>query len=188
LLVAAGSCSPITGQQIDWALANDFGEVALDTVRLAAKSSSAEVERQATEDAVKRLQSGRNVIVHTSKGDADPRLGPTADALARRGLAAPEAAIRRSALLGGALGRVVRQTLQRAGVRRLVVAGGDTAGQVAQALGIEALEMIAPLAPGAPLCRARAPGSPADGVEMCFKGGQIGRPDFFGGAARGRCG
>lgn len=186
LLVAAGSCSPVTARQIEWALEQGFGEVALDTMRLAADDKPNEVERQATEAAVKVLKSGRSVIVHTSKGDADPRLAPTADALARRGMSAPDAAIRRSALLGGALGRVVRQAVEKTGVRRLVVAGGDTAGQVAQALGIEALEMIAPLAPGAPLCRARATGSPADGLEVCFKGGQIGRPDFFGAAASGR--
>jgi 3-oxoisoapionate kinase len=47
------------------------------------------------------------------------------------------------------------------------------------------LEMLAPLTPGAPLCRARALGSPADGIEIVFKGGQVGAPDFFGTALRG---
>ena len=32
---------------------------------------------------------------------------------------------------------------------------------------------------GAPLCLARAPGSPADGLELNFKGGQVGAPDYF---------
>ena len=45
--------------------------------------------------------------------------------------------------------------------------------------------MLAPLAPGAPLCRAYAPGSPADRLEVNFKGGQVGAPDYFGAAARG---
>jgi uncharacterized protein YgbK (DUF1537 family) len=40
--------------------------------------------------------------------------------------------------------------------------------------------MLAPLAPGAPLCRAAAPGSPVDGIEINFKGGQVGAPDYFG--------
>jgi uncharacterized protein YgbK (DUF1537 family) len=57
---------------------------------------------------------------------------------------------------------------------------------VAHALGIEALEMIAPLAPGAPLCRAYAPGSPADGLEVVFKGGQVGNVDFFGAVMKGK--
>jgi uncharacterized protein YgbK (DUF1537 family) len=64
--------------------------------------------------------------------------------------------------------------------RRLLVAGGDTSGEVARALGIESLEMIGELTRGAPLCRATAPNSPADGIEVTFKGGQIGPVDFFG--------
>jgi uncharacterized protein YgbK (DUF1537 family) len=66
-----------------------------------------------------------------------------------------------------------------------VIAGGDTSSYVARALGIEAVEMIAPLAPGAPLCRVRAPASPVDGLEVNFKGGQVGGEDYFGRAARG---
>jgi uncharacterized protein YgbK (DUF1537 family) len=46
-------------------------------------------------------------------------------------------------------------------------------------MGIEALEMLAPLAPGAPLCTAYAPGSQADKIEIVFKGGQNGKTDFF---------
>jgi len=42
---------------------------------------------------------------------------------------------------------------------------------------------LAPLAPGSPLCRAYAEGA-HDGLEIAFKGGQMGRPDFFS-AARG---
>jgi 3-oxoisoapionate kinase len=67
-----------------------------------------------------------------------------------------------------------------------VVAGGDTSSYSARALGIESVEMIAPLAPGAPLCRARAPGSPIDGLDVNFKGGQVGAVDYFGAVARGK--
>jgi hypothetical protein len=38
---------------------------------------------------------------------------------------------------------------------------------------------------GVPLCRAHAPGSPADGLEVNFKGGQVGAEDYFGAVARG---
>jgi uncharacterized protein YgbK (DUF1537 family) len=65
------------------------------------------------------------------------------------------------------------------GVRRGAVTGGDTAGFAAQALGVEALEFAAPVAPGAPLCRVHAPGRAADGREIVFKGGQNGWDDFF---------
>jgi uncharacterized protein YgbK (DUF1537 family) len=35
------------------------------------------------------------------------------------------------------------------------------------------------LAPGAALCRAHAPGSPLDGLELMLKGGQMGGIDLF---------
>jgi hypothetical protein len=42
----------------------------------------------------------------------------------------------------------------------------------ARAMGIEAVEMKAPLCPGRPLCKAYAPGSPIDGLEIIVKGGR----------------
>jgi uncharacterized protein YgbK (DUF1537 family) len=50
---------------------------------------------------------------------------------------------------------------------------------VARTLGIESLEYLAPMAPGSPLCKVHAPGRAADGCEIVFKGGQVGRDDFF---------
>jgi uncharacterized protein YgbK (DUF1537 family) len=89
-------------------------------------------------------------------------------------------------MLGTALGRIARDAISRTGLRRLVVAGGDTSSYAGRELGIEGVEMLAPLAPGAPLCRAFAPGDAVDGLEVVFKGGQIGAPDFFGAVVRGR--
>ena len=90
-------------------------------------------------------------------------------------------------LYGTALGRIVRGLLNHTGAaRRVVLAGGDTSSYAARALGIAAVEMLAPLAPGAPLCRAHAPGSPVDKLEVNFKGGQVGREDYFGMVARGK--
>jgi uncharacterized protein YgbK (DUF1537 family) len=70
--------------------------------------------------------------------------------------------------------------LQARRVHRIAVAGGDTAGDVARAIGIEALQFVGPLAPGAPLCRAVSRRPYVDGVEFTFKGGQVGCEDFFG--------
>lgn len=122
---------------------------------------------QATEAAAAALSSGRHTIVCSSRGVADEKLFPASH-------------------LGTALGRLASGLIAVHGVRRLVVVGGDTSSYAARALGIESLEMIAPLAPGAPWCRARAPGSAVDGCEVNFKGGQVGAPDYFGAAARGK--
>jgi len=171
LLVASGSCSPVTEQQIAWAVGHGFAEVAVDAAALAAARGRAAREAAAVAAAAGPLQAGRSVIVHTSRGGVNPRLA------ARRGRAA--------GLVGAALGRIVRGAVARARPRRVVIAGGDTSSHAARALGLEALEMIAPLAPGAPLCRVRAPGSPLDGLELNFKGGQVGAEDYFGAVARG---
>jgi uncharacterized protein YgbK (DUF1537 family) len=188
LLVASGSCSPVTDGQIAQALAHGFAEVALDTATLAADDSPAVINR-AVEAVVMHLRAKRCVVLHTSRGAKDPRVDATAEVLRRR--RGPDGGGVKStaaSLLGGALGRVVRAAIERADVRRLLVAGGDTSGHLAHALGIESMEMIAPLTPGAPLCRVRAPGSPADGLEVNFKGGQVGGENYFDVVRRGRPG
>lgn len=161
LLVGSGSCSPVTFGQIDWALKNGFVEVPLNPAAV----NHAEIRRSATV-ATRQLQAGHSVIIHTARRGPDRRL---------------EAKLRNNTadILGTALGKVLRDVVQRSGVRRLCVAGGDTSSYAARALGIEALKMIAPLTPGAPLCRAHAPDSPVDGCEVVFKGGQVGGEDYF---------
>jgi len=179
VLVASGSCSPVTAGQIAWALKHGFAEVPLDTATLAAEKNIERALEQATEAAIKFITAGRSVILHTSRGGNDPRLAATAKAFKQRGLEAAEAKTVGAILFGSALGKVMTLVLEQTKVRRLCIAGGDTSSYAARELRIEALEMIAPLTPGAPLCRARAPGSPVDGLEVVFKGGQVGADNYF---------
>jgi 3-oxoisoapionate kinase len=168
ILAASGSCSPVTTGQIAWALKKGFAEVALDTAALLSANNSNPETQRATDAVVKLLRTGRSVIVHTGKRTADARAMTTAQ------------------LFGSALGEVLRGALEQCHVRRVCIAGGDTSSFAARALGIEALEMLAPLTPGAPLCRAHAPGSPADGLEVVFKGGQVGAENYFEIVKRGK--
>jgi 3-oxoisoapionate kinase len=103
----------------------------------------------------------RNTVVCSSRGASGPVPIPAAE-------------------LGPKLGRLARDLVDHHAVQRLVVAGGDTSSYAARALGIKSLEMLAPMTPGAPLCRACAPGSPVDGLEINFKGGQVGPENYFG--------
>jgi uncharacterized protein YgbK (DUF1537 family) len=177
LLVASGSCSPITAKQISWALAHGFAEAPLDTPAIVAGKSAAAID-EAVAATAKFVAAGKNVIVHTSRGGDDPRLAAT------RSVLGGESA-RTSEILGQALGDVLRQVLPQSTIKRLCIAGGDSSSYAARQLGIESLQMIAPLAPGAPLCKISAPGSPADGLEICFKGGQVGAKDYFAAVERG---
>ena len=201
LLAASGSCSPVTERQIARALAHGFAEVPVEAEGLADESSAGRAVEAAASGAIAHLRSGRSVIVHTCRGASDPRLAAGAQAFRRnQGMihapdsssgganppapSSPSAATRHvqtdtARILGGALGRIVRLAAAQTGVRRIVIAGGDTSSYAARAMGIEALEMISPIFPGAPLCRASAPSSPIDGLEVNFKGGQVGTVDYF---------
>ena len=166
ILVGSGSCSPVTSGQIAWALKHGFKEVALEAARLVSNKTADVEMRRASCEAVRWLNAGRNVIVHTTKAGSQKTVATKLKHSSAK-------------VLGTALGIVLRNALAGSGVRRVCVAGGDTSSFAARALGIEALEMIATLTPGAPLCRAHAPGSSIDGREVVFKGGQVGAKNYF---------
>lgn len=165
VLIGSGSCSPVTSGQIAWALKHGFAEVALNALLLADVKTSAQEISRATQAAAKLLRAGHSVIVHSTKSGSNPS---TAAKLKGR----------TAEVLGTALGNVLRSAVEQTSVRRICIAGGDTSSYAAWAMGIEALEMIAPLTPGAPLCRALAPDSPADGLQVVFKGGQVGPENY----------
>ncbi len=166
VLIGSGSCSPVTSGQIAWALKHGFAEVALDALKLANSSTATEEIGRAAQAADKLLRASRCVIVHSTKSGSNPRI-------------AAKLKGRTSEVLGSALGKVLREAVKQSSVCRVCIAGGDTSSYAARAMGIEALEMIAPLTPGAPMCRALAPDSPADGLQVVFKGGQVGPENYF---------
>ena len=172
LAVVSGSCSPVTDRQIGKAVESGFGEVALDTAGLAWERTRSAALSRALDLGTAHFKQGHSVIFHTARGPRDPRLDRTSRLLRRTGGRSAE-------VLGSALGELLERVLSENGVGRGAVTGGDTSGFAAQALGVEALEFAAPVAPGAPLCRVHAPGRAADGREIVFKGGQNGWDDFF---------
>ena len=69
----------------------------------------------------------------------------------------------------------IAQGLVAQGVRRLVVAGGETAGAVVGALGIDGLRIGPPIDPGVPWTTSL--GEPP--LALALKSGNFGAPDFF---------
>jgi len=170
-VVISGSCSPVTDRQIAWGLENGFADVPVDTLRLADLNEFDAVVNEVVERAVAELDAGRSPIVHTSRGPNDARSANTAQTALNR---------LTGESLGVILGRILGAVLRSRRIERVAVAGGDTSGAVARAIGIDALMMIGPLAPGAPLCVAHSRNAEVAGVEFTFKGGQVGHDDFFG--------
>lgn len=186
MLVVSGSCSPVTAKQIAYAAEHDFAEIELDTYAIA---NSADLNASAAvyiELIAGLIQRGIPVIIHTSLGTDDPRFEKTYQVFERQGLSQNDIRTKTAQLYGTALGLIAAGVAQKANLQRLIIAGGDTSGYVARAMGIEAVEMIAPISPGAPLCKAHAPGLAADGLEVNFKGGQVGGENYFESVLQGK--
>jgi uncharacterized protein YgbK (DUF1537 family) len=155
LLVVSGSCSPVTSGQIEFAKANGFEEVILDATAIC---RNGEIEDRRFEEVNKILLQERDVIVHTGKKNGDTLS---------------------SEILGKALGTIAKKAIENGNVKRLVIAGGDTSSYAARTMEVEALEMIAALAPGAPLCKAYSLNKAINGIEVNLKGGQVGGENYF---------
>lgn len=177
IAIVSGSCSPVTGNQIDHAVKNGFAEVALDPVLFADTSTVDGAVEDGIQAGVKAMAGGRSVILHTGRGPGDPRIVKTTEYLKQQGYTDLDIKLKSGEVFGTAVGRILKGILKKSHLKRAATAGGDTSYYVAKALGIEALEVVAPTAPGSPLCRIY--GANLDGVEMTFKGGQVGKVDFF---------
>ncbi|MBA4067609.1 MAG: type III effector [Isosphaera sp.] len=173
IVVVSGSCSPVTARQIEWATANRFAEVSVRPDEWIYPGGTG-VAAGIYETVSGHLAAGRSVIVHTATGPDDPRLGEANDRLERLGVEG-----RSAELLGRFFGALLGWVVMSYHARRVCVAGGDTSGFVARELGMRSLELVAPIAPGSPLCRIRSDDRDLTGTEICFKGGQIGKQDFF---------
>jgi uncharacterized protein YgbK (DUF1537 family) len=158
--ILAGSCSKATLEQIAAAEA-DMPALRLDAERLI--DDEAEIGR-ALSWAGERLGSGP-VLVASSAEPA--RVAALQQRLGR------EAAGER---IERALSQIAAG-LVAAGVRRLVVAGGETSGAAVDRLGVSAFRLGPEIAPGVPLMRTvgRAGGE----LQMALKSGNFGGRDFF---------
>ncbi|MFM0674261.1 3-oxo-isoapionate kinase OiaK [Paraburkholderia sediminicola] len=181
IAAVSGSCSPVTAGQIRWARANGFHVERLDLRRALDKhAGGAEIDR-AVGVAVAAIGRGQSIVVHSAEGPDDPAVLEFNATAESAGLTRQDAARR----VGAGLAEVMRRLLDQAELSRVVVAGGDSSGEVASALGISALSVIGGLAPGAPLCQAWSDLPRRDGLEIVLKGGQIGEASFFGSVRAG---
>jgi len=165
VLVVSGSCSPVTAGQIAHAQQDGFVTVAMNVEKLFDSPKSKESIQEATADTISLLEAGTNVIVHTAPTD-----GASTNVTSKTNTAP---------VIGNALGQVLHEAVAQSSICRVCIAGGDTSSFAAKAMHIESLEMVAPLTRGAPICRISSLHPRFDGLEVVFKGGQVGKSDFF---------
>jgi uncharacterized protein YgbK (DUF1537 family) len=156
--VLAGSCSAATRAQVaEWG--NAHRAVALDPLAGDAGTVAARALRAIEAD----LGAGKPVLVYSTAA-------PEAVAAVQAKLGRERAAT----LIEEAFSMLARDLVER-GVRRLVVAGGETAGAVVQALGVEALAIGPEIDPGVPWTTSLG----ARPLALALKSGNFGAVDFF---------
>ncbi|WP_421993834.1 3-oxo-tetronate kinase [Roseococcus sp.] len=160
--VLAGSCSRATLGQIGTAR-DHVPTLELDAL---ATPDAAALAGQAKAWMAGKLEAGRPVVIAAS---APPdRVEALQKKLGR------DAA---GALVEEAMAEIAA-ALVAAGVRRLVIAGGETSGSVVQRLGVRSLRIGAEIDPGVPWTHA-TPDSAPEGMLLALKSGNFGARDFF---------
>jgi 3-dehydrotetronate 4-kinase len=84
---------------------------------------------------------------------------------------------RAAALVEDALAAIAAASIASLGVRRILVAGGETSGAVAAALGVSVLRVRRVAAPG--VAWTTATDAAGRELDLCFKSGNFGGTDFF---------
>jgi len=158
-LVVAGSCSAATRRQVASAIA-----AGLPAYRIDPLSSAPLAEQAAT--ALGWLASQDAAVPAVIYATADSE----AVAQAKNALGSERA----GALVEDALAAVAAGAV-KAGIARLLVAGGETSGAVVGALGIKSLEIGPEIAPGVPWTRSI--GAPS--LALALKSGNFGADDIF---------
>ena len=156
--VLAGSCSAATQRQVA-SMKTDENSVEIDPIAL--REDSAAVEK-VLQWAGPRLEQGPVLVYST----ADPASVEKAQAALGRE--------RASQLVEAAMGKIARG-LVGMGVGRLVVAGGETAGAVVTALGINGLRIGEEIDPGVPWTASLG----EKPIALALKSGNFGADDFF---------
>ncbi len=161
--VVSGSCSAASNAQVAAFEATGQPGFAIDPLALAAGD---DVVGLTLQSATPWLGKGPVLVYATAE--------PAAVAAVQRALGASRA----GALVEDALARIAVGLVER-GVRRLVVAGGETSGAVVQALGVRQLAIGPQIAPGVPWTAARSPACGNETLHLALKSGNFGGPDFF---------
>ena len=172
-IVIAGSCSPGTAKQIEHGFSLGYTGIRMDAVNLI-ENSAVEINR-CTEACLEVLNNDGTPLLYSALGPDDPSI----EATNKKIKTSNKNNISIGEFLAGAQGKILKNIIDTIGKLRVTVAGGDTSGFVTKTLGIYALEVLVPIATGAPLCIAHAKNSQYDGLEISLKGGQNGNHRYF---------
>ncbi len=156
-IVLSGSCSLMTQQQVAYYVANN------PSYQLYPES----LGEAAIQDCIfwlQSLQPGETPLVYATAS-------PEAVKAAQSVLGVAEA----GAIIERAMGQIAKKAFEM-GVRRFVIAGGETSGAVTQALHVSEVMIGREICPGVPWVFS---GSDSNVVGLALKSGNFGSPSFF---------
>lgn len=156
-LVLSGSCSQMTRAQVAAYLHQAPG-FKLDPLQLATSGHGAAL------DWLKAQAASANPLIYATAEPQEVRRAQSELGVAAAGAVVEDALAALS---------VAAHDL---GIRRFVVAGGETSGAVASALGVTRLDIRDEIAPGVPWCFAKSNGSD---IAITLKSGNFGAESFF---------
>ncbi|MBB5516141.1 uncharacterized protein YgbK (DUF1537 family) [Rubricella aquisinus] len=162
LIALSGSCSAMTRAQVA-AYAKDAAAYRLDPLVLAGEGPGA-----ARDWLAQQVPEAPKILYATAEPEEVRR------AQAQLGVA------RAGEVVEAALAQLALDARDQ-GVRRFVVAGGETSGAVTSALGVSRLEIGAEIAPGVPWTYCQSDGQD---IALALKSGNFGAEDFFATALR----
>ena len=161
VLILAGSLSPVTAAQVEHA--TDYAVLRLDAQALSIGPQGC---FDAHDRIVSLLAEGANVLAVTAPEPGRP---------VATGVNTTLAYATRDWLIS-LLARLVKEQIS---LRRVGIAGGDTASLAVRALPVWGLSYVGSLGPGTPIIRLHAGSPHLDGLELMLKGGQMGSLDIF---------
>ncbi len=150
VLTVSGSRSPRTREQIEHARSHGWAVLPLPLVE----------STEAVDAALLLLDAGTSVVLDADGVDvSDPSSAVSA--------------------IAEASARAITAALAAGLTRRIIVCGGDTSGHVAARVGVDSVSIAANPVDNVVLCRVTAQAPHIDGIEMLFKGGQVGPVDVL---------
>jgi len=175
IIVISGSAADKTAEQIKCAMDHGFAGIRLNTDLLIDPETRRDERNRVIRLALRFLREEKSIILYSTLGPDDPTILKTKDRMKSLGIDVQEVGKH----LGKQQGLILRELVEITGLKRVCVAGGDTCSYVLRQMDIHSLELLMPITPAAPLCRAFSDHSPFEGLQVASKGGQIGAPEYF---------
>jgi uncharacterized protein YgbK (DUF1537 family) len=165
--ILAGSCSEATNRQVRHFLQKGGMGLRLDPMELAADARGTVARVLLWSETQWKIDAKQPLLVYSTAESVNVSAVQERLGMQNAGL-----------LVEHALSEIAVGWMQR-GVRRLIVAGGESSGACVQALEISRLRIGPQIDPGVPWCYADVAKHAPDGLHLALKSGNFGSDDLF---------